>query len=161
MVAFFRKYLSSQHQKAMENVDYTRDELVKQAQDSYNRASRAGGSNYASVTNYLVSATDAAKDTTFNSWSKSDLEKYLGSYGMKLRADAHIDELRKEAKRHADYFQHGTVRQEASIFSRLKNAGQWMWDQLKIGALSGRSEGQETAEAAKEKASQAKEKVDL
>lgn len=145
------KYLSSQHKKAVENAGYTRDELLKQAQDAYNSASRTGGNNFASVTSYLTSATDAAKDTTFTSWSRDDLVKYLESFGVKSRRDAHIDELREQARRNANYFRYGMLQQEASIFSRLRSAGDWVWDQLKIGALSGRSEGQKTAQAAQEK----------
>ena len=142
----------------MENVGFTRDELVKQAQEAYNRASKTGGSNYASVTSYLASATDAAKDTSFTDWSKSDLEKYLESYGLKS-SSSNIDDLRAEAKRHADYFRYGIKPQQASIFDRFANAGQWMWDQVKLGALSGRTEGQKVADSAKTKASQATAKA--
>ncbi|WEW55105.1 hypothetical protein PRK78_000533 [Emydomyces testavorans] len=154
------KYLSSQHKKALEKVGGSRDELLKQAQDAYASASKTGGSNYASMTSYLASATDAAKDMSFNTWSKEDLQKYLESYGFKSRRDAEIDELREEARRNANYFLYGTVKQEG-MFDRAWSAGQWVWDQLKIGALSGRAEGQKAADAAKEKASQAKEKVEL
>lgn len=143
----------------MDNVGFTRDELVKQAQDTYNRASKTGGSNYASATSYLASATDAVKDTSFTDWSKSDLEKYLESYGLKSTGSSSIDELRAEAKHHSDFFRHGTTRQEASMYDRLQSAGQWVWDQLKIGALGGRNEGQKAAESAKDKASKATQKV--
>lgn len=158
MLTSDRKYLSSQHQKAMENVGFTRDELIKQAQEAYNRASKTGGSNYASVTSYLSSATDAAKDTSFTDWSKSDLEKYLESYGLKS-SSSNIDELRAEAKRHADFFRYGIKRQEASIYDRFASAGQWLWDQVKLGTLSGRNEGQNIASSAKSKASQATAKA--
>ncbi|KAL1958284.1 hypothetical protein VTO42DRAFT_4792 [Malbranchea cinnamomea] len=152
------KYLSSQHKKAMDNVGFTRDELLKQAQDAYARASKAGGSNYASVTSYLASATDAVKDTSFRDWSRSDLENYLKSFGLKS-TESDIDKLRAEAQRHANLFRYGTAQPEATMLSRLQSAGQWVWDQLKIGALSGRAEGQKAAEAAKSKASQATQKA--
>ncbi|KAI1908163.1 hypothetical protein LOZ61_005727 [Ophidiomyces ophidiicola] len=155
------KYLSSQHKQALEKLGENRAELLKQAQDAYTSASKAGGSNYASVTSYLASATEAAKDHSFNSWSKEDLEKYLESYGMKGQHDASIDRLREEARRNADYFMYGTVKQEAGILDRAWGAGQWVWDQLKIGALSGRAEGQKAADAAKAKVSEAKEKSEL
>ncbi|KAK2738022.1 hypothetical protein FQN57_007288 [Myotisia sp. PD_48] len=147
------KYLSSQHQKALKNVEYSRDELLKQAQDAYNRASKTGGNQYTAVTNYLAKVTDSAKDPKFHSWSKADLEKYLESFGLKPRRGASIDELRKEAKRNADFFQYGTLKQEATLFSRLHSLGLYVWDQLKIGALSGRDAGEKAAEPVKKKAS--------
>ncbi|EEP82525.1 predicted protein [Uncinocarpus reesii 1704] len=155
------KYLSSQHQKAMEKLSSNRDELLKQAQDAYASASKTGGSNYASVTSYMASATGAAKDMTFNTWSKDDLRRYLESYGLKTKRDAEIDELREQARQNANYFMYGTLKQEAGIFDRAWSAGQWVWDQLKIGALSGRAQGQKAADSAKDKAAGARQKVDL
>lgn len=143
----------------MQNVKYNRDELINRAQDAYSSASNAGGNNYASATSYLASATAAAKDTSFTNWSKSDLEKYLESFGLKRRTWPDVNELRAEAKRHADYFHYGTLRQEATVYTRLQSAGQWVWDQLKIGALSGRAEGQKAAEAARSKGAEATHRV--
>lgn len=142
----------------MENVEYTRDELLRQAQDAYASASKTGGADYASVTAYLASATDSAKED-FNNWSKSDLIKYLESYGVKSRSGATLEELKADAKRNADFFRHGIVKQEASYLSRLQSLGEWFWDQLKIGALSGRTEGQKAAETAKEKVSKAADEL--
>jgi hypothetical protein len=127
---------------------------VQKAQDAYCSASKTGGNSYASVTSYLASATASAKDTDFTGWSKAELESYLESFGIKNRPGS-IEALRQDAMRQADFFKHGTLRQEASIFARLQGAGNWLWDQLKIGALSGRAEGQKAAEAAKEKAAKA------
>lgn len=93
------------------------------------------------------------KDTDFNTWSKDDIEKFLASYGINPTRGSSIEELRKQAKDNADYFLYGVTKQEASIFSRLQGLGQWAWDQLKIGALSGRAEGQKAAQEVKEKAS--------
>ncbi|KAM5430684.1 hypothetical protein McanMca71_005240 [Microsporum canis] len=147
------KYLSSQHKKALEGVEYSRDELLKQAQDAYNHAWKAGGPTYASITNYLSQTANSVKDTDFNTWSKDDIEKFLASYGINPTRGSSIEELRKQAKDNADYFLYGVTKQEASIFSRLQGLGQWAWDQLKIGALSGRAEGQKAAQEVKEKAS--------
>ncbi|EFW20497.1 conserved hypothetical protein [Coccidioides posadasii str. Silveira] len=155
------KYLSSQHKGALEKLEGSRNDLLKQAQDAYISASKTGGDSYASMTSYLASATDAAKDMSLNTWSKDDLRKYLESYGLKIRRDIEIEELREEARRNANYFMYGTLVQEAGILDRVWSAGQWVWDQLKIGALSGRSEGQKAADAVKEKAADAKKKVDL
>lgn len=74
--------MSSQNNKAASKSSATRDDLLKQAQNSYSSASKSGGSNYASVTSYLAAATDAAKDTTFDTWSDSELKSYLDSYGI-------------------------------------------------------------------------------
>lgn len=153
------KYLSSQHKRALENVEYTRDELLRQAQDAYNRASKTGGNDYASATSYLASATNSVKDTAFDAWSKADLQKYLQSYGVKIQRGADIAALRAQAKENADYFRYGKVKQEAGVLSRIGSLGQWVFDQLKIGALSGRSEGQEAAETVKEKVSQAADEL--
>lgn len=145
----------------MDKAGSSRDELLKQAQDAYASASKTGGNSFASVTSYLASATDVAKDKTFNSWSKEDLRKYLESYGLKSPREAEIEQLREQAKRNADFFMYGTVKQEATLYDRAASAAQWIWDQLKIGALSGRAEGEKAADAAKAKASHAKAKVDL
>ncbi|PGG98828.1 hypothetical protein AJ80_09465 [Polytolypa hystricis UAMH7299] len=155
------KYLSFQHKKALKDVDYTRDELVKQAQSAYAKASKSGGTNYASVTSYLTQATGAAKDKTFDTWSQADLKKYLESFGIKSDREKELEQLRAEATHHANYFRYGILQQEATIFDRLQNGVQWVYDQLKIGALGGRSEGQKAAEAAKAKASKAKGHAEL
>lgn len=158
---FYRKYLSSQHQKALKHADYTRDELVRQAQSAYERASKTGGADFASVTSYLSSATNAAKDKSFNSWSRSDLEKYLESYGLKGHRGATIDQLRTEADLNANYFKYGTLQQQASLFSRLQSGVKWFLDQLKIGALSGRAEGEKAADAARARAPKAAKHAEL
>ncbi|EZG02342.1 hypothetical protein H106_07572 [Trichophyton rubrum CBS 735.88] len=153
------KYLSSQHKKALEGVEYTRDELLKQAQDAYNRASKAGGPDFTSITNYLAQVTGSMKDINFNTWSKEDIEKFLASYGIKPTRGSSIEELRRQAKDNADYFRYGVTRQEASMFSRLQSLGEWAWDQLKIGALSGRAEGQKAAQEVEEKATKASDEL--
>ena len=83
MLMNYRSYLSKQNNKAAKKTSVSRDDLVKEAQDSYSSASKAGGSKYASVTPYLSSSTAAAKDLTFDTWSDSELKSYLDSYGIK------------------------------------------------------------------------------
>lgn len=68
--------------KTAEKSSATRDELVSSAQSAYSSASSAGGSTYASATSYLAKATDSAKTSTFDTWSESELKKYLESYGV-------------------------------------------------------------------------------
>lgn len=154
----FRKYLSSSNDKAANKAankaGATRDELLKQAQDSYSSASKSGGSNYASVTSYLARSTDAAKDSTFDTWSDSELKSYLDSYGIKTYQGSTSNELKAMARRNAQYFRHGTNTPGAGIFAQIQGGAQWVFDQLKIGAASGRKEasyqGQKGADAVKE-----------
>ncbi|KAL9128383.1 MAG: hypothetical protein Q9217_002937 [Psora testacea] len=145
-----KKYLSSQNNKAAKKAGASREDLQKAAQDSYSSASKAGGSRYASVTSYLAASTDAAKDTTFDSWSDSELKSYLDSYGIKTYQGSTTNELKAMARRNAQYFRHGTNTPGATIFTRFQNGAQWVLDQLKIGAASGRKEAEKSADAVKE-----------
>ncbi|KAL8676954.1 MAG: hypothetical protein Q9186_006585 [Xanthomendoza sp. 1 TL-2023] len=155
-----RNWLTSQNNKAAKKSGATRDELFKQAQDSYASASKSGGSKYASVTSYLASATDAAKDSTFDTWSDSELKSYLDSYGVPNYQGSNSNELKAMARRNANYFRYGTSSPQGSIFGRLQSGAQWMFDQLKIGVSGGRQssasyQGQKATDAAKEGATSA------
>ena len=119
---------------------------MKQAQDSYASASKSGGSNYASVTSYLASATAAAKDSTFETWSDSDIKSYLDSYGITNYQGSTANELKAMARRNANYFRYGTSTPQGTIFERVQNGAQWVLNQLKIGASSGRQEASYQAE---------------
>lgn len=145
--------------KAAHRADITRDELVKQAQENYAKASKTGGANFASATSYMAQATDAAKGSAFDSWTHSDLKAYLDSYGIPVYQGSGINELRAAARRNAEYFRYGTSSPSGTIFAKMQEAGQWLLDQLKIGASSGRAQGQEAAEKAKAKGSEAAEKA--
>ncbi|QSS64714.1 stress response protein ish1, conidia-enriched transcript [Histoplasma capsulatum] len=144
------KYMSSQHQKMMENVEYTRDELLRKAKSAYNQVSSAGGEDFAAVTNYLTQQVSSTKDAAFDTWSRVDLEKYIDSYGLKGYKTWDIDKLRAEARRNANFFRYGELAQEATLVSRLEGGIQWVLDQLKIGMLSGRREGERVADNIKE-----------
>lgn len=128
--------------------------MLKQAQDSYSSASKSGGSNYASVTSYLAKSTDAVKDNTFDTWSDSELKSYLDSYGIKTYQGSNTNELKALARRNAQYFRHGTNTPGAGIFAQIQNGAQWVLNQLKIGAASGRKEasyqGEKAVDGAKE-----------
>lgn len=93
-----RNYLSKQNNKVAKKSSASREDLLKAAQDSYSSASKAGGSNYASVTSYLASSTAAAKDLTFDTWSDSELKSYLDSYGVKNYQGSTTNELRGTCK---------------------------------------------------------------
>ena len=158
-----RKYLSSSNDKAANKVankaGASRDDLFKQAQDSYSKASKSGGTNYASVTSYLAKSTDAVKDATFDTWSDSELKSYLDSYGIKNYQGSNTNELKALARRNAQYFRHGTNTPGYGIFAQIQSGAQWVLDQLKIGAASGRKEasyqGERGADAVKEAATTA------
>ncbi|KAB8272125.1 hypothetical protein BDV30DRAFT_134910 [Aspergillus minisclerotigenes] len=154
-----KKYLSSMNAKAAHRADLTRDELVKQAQDTYVKASKAGGANLASVTSYMAQATDAAKSSTFDTWSHSELKAYLDSYGIPVYQGSSPNELRAAVRRNAEYFRYGTSTPQGTIYAKLQDATNWLLDQLKIGAASGRAQGQRAAEKAQEKAADAAEEM--
>lgn len=144
----------TQNNKAANKAGATRDDLLKQAQDSYAKASKSGGSNYASVTSYLAAATDSAKDSTFDTWSESELKSYLDSYGIPNHQGSTLNELRASARRNTNYFRYGSTTPQGTLLSRLQSGAQWFLDQFKIGAASGRSEagyqGEKAADAVKE-----------
>lgn len=156
---FCRKWLATQNNKAANEAGASRDDLLKQAQDSYAKASKAGGAKYASVTSYLASATDAAKDTTFDTWSETELKSYLDSYGIPTYQGTTTNELRALARRNANYFRYGTKTPQGTIFARLQSGFYWFVDQLKFGVEGGRDEaryqGQKAANAVKEGATTA------
>ena len=128
--------------------------MLKSAQDQYSSASKAGGSKYASVTSYLAASTDTAKDSTFDTWSDSELKSYLDSYGISTYQGSTSNELRAMARRNAQYFRHGTNTPGAGLFQQLQDGVQWIFHQLSIGASQGRQEaghqGQKAADAVKE-----------
>jgi hypothetical protein len=131
-----QKYLAAHGKKAKKNANASREELLKQAQDAYASASKSGGSNYASVTNYLAQQTDAAKDTTFDTWSDSDLKSYLDSYGVPNYQGSTTSELRAAAKKQANYFRYGTSTPSGTIFERVKGGLQWLLGQAQGTAAS-------------------------
>ena len=141
-------------QKAASKSGATRDELMKQAQDSYSSASKAGGSNFASVTSYLTASTNVVKDSTFDTWSDSELKSYLDSYGIKTYQGSTTNELKAMARRNAQYFRYGTNSPGAGIWTQVQSGAQWVLDQLKLGAARGRKEaeyqGQKGADYVKE-----------
>lgn len=100
------------------------------------------------MTSYLAKATEAARDITFENWSESDLKKFLDSYGIPTYQGSNINELRAAARRNAQYFYYGTTTPKGTILAQLRETGQWLLDQLRLGASSGRA-GQDTTGATK------------
>ena len=140
--------------KAIQQADASRQQLVKNAQDSYAKASKAGGEQYASATASIAQATGAAKDATFDQWSQSELKEYLDDYGIPTYQGSSINELRAAARRNAHYYKYGTASPQATIYARVMGVLQWFVDQLKIGAASGRAQGSEAAEKVQKKVSE-------
>jgi hypothetical protein len=147
----YRKYLESQGGKAAKKTGATRDELLKQVQSAYASASKTGGSSYASVTSYLASATDAAKDTAFDTWSDSELKSYLDSYGIKNYQGSTTNELRALARRNANYFRYGTTTPQGTIWAKLQDNIQWVADKFKSGASNAQEQAAYQGEKAGDK----------
>lgn len=145
--------------KAAKKTEASREELIKNAKDSYNKASKAGGEQFASATSNMAVATGAAKDASFDTWSHSDLKSYLDSYGIPVYQGSNINELRAAARRHAQYFKYGTTNPTDTIYAKFMETVYWAMDQLKLGASSGRARGQEAAENLREKAAGATQRV--
>ncbi|KAI6091288.1 hypothetical protein F4821DRAFT_199503 [Hypoxylon rubiginosum] len=130
----------------------SRDDLVSAAQSAYSSASSAGGGSYASATSYLSQATEAAKKSTFDTWSESELKAYLDSYGVPAPQGSTLNSLRAEARKQSTYFKYGTTNPASTAFAKVsenvKGAYQWVMGQLGAGS-----------EAAKQKASDIKEEL--
>jgi len=154
-----RKYLSAVNHKAAKKAGASREELIKSAQDSWAKASKAGGEQYASATASLAQATGSAKDATFDQWSQSELKRYLDNYGIPTYQGSSINELRAAARRNAQYFKYGTANPQDTIYARVLDTLQWAVEQLKIGAASGRAQGSEAAEKVQKKVSEQTKKL--
>jgi len=144
--ANLKKYLEQQGNKAAKKSSATRDELLKAAQDQYAKASASGGTAYASVTSYLASATDCAKDSAFDTWSDSDLKAYLDSYGIKNYQGSTSNELRRMARQANTYFRYGTTTPTGTLWAKLQENVYWAIDQIKIGAGYAQKEAGKQAE---------------
>ncbi|CAG8269358.1 unnamed protein product [Penicillium salamii] len=153
------KYLSAMNNKAAKKLDASREELIKNAEDSYAKASKAGGEQYASATASLAQATGSAKDATFDQWSQSELKRYLDNYGIPTYQGSSINELRAAARRNAQYFKYGTTNPQDTIYARIVDTLHWAVEQLKVGAASGRAQGSDAAEKVQDKVSEKTERL--
>lgn len=122
--------------KTAQKTGATRDELVNAAQSAYASASSAGGSTYASVTNYLAKSTDSAKSTAFDTWSESDLKSYLDSYGVPVPQGSTADQLRAYARKQSTYWRYGTNSPSSTAYAKLSQSvlGTWDWVLSNLGA---------------------------
>lgn len=153
-----RSYLVSSGNAAAkavaEKTGATRDELVQAAQEAYASASSAGGSSYASATNFLAKATDTAKANVFESWSESELKAYLDSYGISVPQGSTLNELRALARRQHTYFKYGTTTPTDTFLAKMREnvLGGWDWvtSQLRIGSNAAKKKAEELSGQAKE-----------
>ncbi|KAH0548302.1 hypothetical protein GP486_008002 [Trichoglossum hirsutum] len=147
-----KKWLASQGNKAANQAYLTREELLKHVQDSYASASSSGGSAYASLTSALASATVAAKDSMFETWSESDLKSYLDGYGVPVYQGSTANELRALARRQHDYFLYGANTPSGTMYAKLKDG---MWRTLGqlgiVGTTKEQEEMQHRGEMAKDR----------
>jgi hypothetical protein len=147
--------------KAAEKKDSTRDELVSAAQSAYSSASTAGGSEFASATNYIASVTAAAKQNTFATWSESDLKAYLDSYGIPVPQGSKLDDLRALARKESTYFRYGTSSPGGTLFAKARDAveGGWNWvaSQLRLGSDAAQQELSEAEDKANTQAKRVRE----
>ncbi|KAK6855270.1 hypothetical protein PG995_008802 [Apiospora arundinis] len=152
---------------AAEKSGATRDELVSAAQSAYSSASTAGGDTYASATSYLASATDAAKQSTFETWSESELKSYLDSYGVPVPQGTKLNELRALARKQSTYFRYGTNGPADTAFAKIsgavKDGFEWVKEQLGAGSEAAqeaaRQKAKEGSEAIEKKAKDVKEEL--
>jgi hypothetical protein len=144
LLTLFRSYLAATGneaaQKAANQAGATRDDLVEAAQHYYAEASKSSGPVYASATSYLAKATDAAKDSAFDTWSDSDLKAYLDSYGVPVPQGTTSNKLKAYARNQANYFRYGTTTPQGTLYAKLRESAQWVIDQLSIGAAAGRKQ---------------------
>lgn len=162
-----KNYLASSGNAAAKQVaekkDATRDELLSAVQSAYSSASSAGGSNYASATSYLASATATAKKNTFDSWTETELKSYLDSYGIPVPQGSKLEDLKSKARKQATYFKYGTSSPSETIFAKIGESARegWNWvaSQLNMGSEAAKQKASEAEAAAKAKAEGLKQEL--
>lgn len=162
-----KKYLAKNGddaaKKLAEKKNAGRDELYSAAQSAYTSASSAGGSNYASATNYLASATDSAKKSAFDSWTDTELKSYLDSYGVSSPQGSKLEELKAEARKQATYFKYGTSSPSETAFAKLgevaRDTWNWVAHQLNLGGEAAKQKAAEAEAEARAKAKEVKDEL--
>jgi len=130
----------------------TRDELARQAEILYEQAKASGGSAYASVTSAMAKATDTVKQSTFDTWSDSDLKAYLDSYGIKTYQGSTRNELIANARRVQHLFWYGTTTPTQSMYQKVKGGMGWLYNQFFITMGLAGKEVEKATDSAKESA---------
>jgi len=156
-----KKWISGQNKVASKKITGSRDELVASAQSLYSSASSAGGNTYASATSAMAVQTDSAKDSTFDTWSESDLKKYLDQYGIKTYQGSTVNELRALARRQYTFFKYGTSSPSETFYAKLQNGAYGAYDYFKslvVGGLGGAQTGANSVSSAAAQASKSAKK---
>ncbi|KAG6025430.1 hypothetical protein E4U41_001525 [Claviceps citrina] len=145
--AFLSKSGDAAAKKAAQKKDATREELASAVSSAYSSASSAGGAQFASVTNYLASATALAQKEAFKSWTESELKAYLDSYGVPVPQGSKLEELRALARQQSTYFKYGTSSPAGTLFAQLGAAASqgWRWvvGQLRLGGEAAQQKAEE------------------
>ncbi|KAK9444326.1 Stress-responsive protein Ish1 [Metarhizium brunneum] len=136
--------------QAAKKKDASREELVSAAVSAYSSASSAGGSQFASVTSYLSSATASVEKTAFDSWTRSELKAYLDNYGVPVPQGSKLEELRALARQQSTYFKFGTSSPSGTVLAKIGDAAAqgWRWtlDQLRLGSEAAQEKVRDTKE---------------
>lgn len=140
--------------KAAQKKNASRDELLSAAQSAYASASSAGGSTYASVTNYLATATEAAKQNAFDTWSETELKSYLDSYGVPVPQGSKLEQLKAQARKQSTYFKYGTSSPSETLFAKIGDtvSGAWNWvaSQVNLGSQTAQQKAAQAQAKAKQ-----------
>ena len=151
-----KKYIDDQVNKganaASSATSTTREELLKQAQKTYDEAKSSGGSAYASVISTMAKATDSVKQNTFETWSDSDLKNYLDSYGIETYQGTTRNELVAKARRAQHLFWYGTATPTETMYEKVKNGAGWLYNQVVVTLGLAKRKTEEAADSARESA---------
>jgi hypothetical protein len=113
------------------------------------------------MTSAMAAATAAAKDTTFDTWSDSDLKSYLDTYGIRTYQGSKRNELIAAARRNLHAFLHGSRDQGA--MGQFRSAFSWVTSQINMllgrGAKVTEKAGDRAYEQAQAAYDEAKEKT--
>jgi len=154
-----KSYLASSGNKAAEKAankaGATRDDLLSAAHAYYTSASKSSGPAYASVTSYLAKATDSIKESTFETWSDSDLKAYLDAYGVPVPQGSTSNQLKAYARNQANWFRYGTTTPQGTLWVKFTQLYDWAWAQLKMGAAVGQKQAAYQAEKATDRVKEA------
>jgi hypothetical protein len=135
---YLEKNGDSLAKQAAKKRDASREELASAASAAYASASKAGGTQFASVTSYLSSATASAENRAFDTWTRSELKAYLDSYGIPVPHGSKLEELRALARQQSTYFKFGTSSPSGTLFAKIGDAAAqgWRWaiNQLQLGS---------------------------
>lgn len=146
--------------RGIETAEYasaTRDELASNAASAYNTASDSGEAAFSTISSALAQATDSVRRGTFNTWSESELKKYLDHYGVKTYQGSSRNELIAKARYWQQIMQSGW--QPESAISRFQRQVENAYHQLMASLGIAKAEVDEKVSEAAAKAKKASENI--